>query len=60
MAQCTKCGKRVGCGCNLKNGLCSTCSAEEKKIVKREEETHLGIIQSLTNNVSQMLLNVSG
>lgn len=25
MANCSKCGKSVGCGCQLINGLCSTC-----------------------------------
>lgn len=25
MAKCTGCGKKVGCGCELKGGLCSTC-----------------------------------
>ena len=31
MASCTKCGKGVGCGCNLAGGLCATCAAEKKK-----------------------------
>lgn len=25
MATCVKCKKNVGCGCQLLNGLCSTC-----------------------------------
>lgn len=25
MANCVKCGKHVGCGCQLVNGVCSTC-----------------------------------
>ena len=25
MANCVKCGKTVGCGCELTNGLCQTC-----------------------------------
>lgn len=25
MAICSKCGKNVGCGCNLVNGLCAAC-----------------------------------
>jgi hypothetical protein len=25
MAQCSKCLKNVGCGCNLKDGLCLSC-----------------------------------
>ena len=28
MANCTKCGKAVGCGCNLKKGLCATCTQQ--------------------------------
>ena len=31
MVQCSKCQKQVGCGCNLKNTLCSTCNAEKIK-----------------------------
>lgn len=31
MAQCNKCKANVGCGCNLKDGLCSYCYAEMKK-----------------------------
>ena len=25
MATCKQCGKKVGCGCQLVNGLCSAC-----------------------------------
>ncbi len=28
MAQCRSCKKSVGCGCNLKNGVCGTCLNE--------------------------------
>ncbi len=28
MAQCAGCGAKVGCGCRLKNGLCSSCQAK--------------------------------
>jgi len=31
MAACNKCGKQVGCGCNLKGSLCATCNAEKIK-----------------------------
>lgn len=31
MANCIKCKKPVGCGCNLKAGLCATCIKEEKQ-----------------------------
>lgn len=25
MATCSKCGTKVGCGCQLKGGLCASC-----------------------------------
>ena len=31
MAQCNSCGANVGCGCQLKNGLCGTCAAKVNK-----------------------------
>ena len=31
MAQCNSCGAKVGCGCQLKNGLCTTCAAKVNK-----------------------------
>ena len=31
MAVCKKCGAKVGCGCQLKNGLCPKCYYEEQK-----------------------------
>lgn len=31
MAQCTSCGANVGCGCQLKNGLCPTCASKTNK-----------------------------
>jgi len=35
MAQCRNCGVKVGCGCQLINGLCHTCNATIKKGIKR-------------------------
>ena len=29
MAQGNSCGANVGCGCQLKNGLCATCAAKK-------------------------------
>jgi len=29
MAQCKKCGVKVSCGCQLTNGLCSSCLLKE-------------------------------
>jgi hypothetical protein len=31
MATCKNCGAKVGCGCKLKNGLCTYCASKEKK-----------------------------
>lgn len=28
-AQCLGCGAHVGCGCQLKNGLCAACAAKK-------------------------------
>jgi hypothetical protein len=30
MAQCANCGAKVGCGCQLTNGLCSHCNSASK------------------------------
>lgn len=29
MAQCNSCGAKVGCGCQLTNGLCATCAGKK-------------------------------
>lgn len=34
MASCKKCGVSVGCGCNLKDGLCQACYEASKNIIK--------------------------
>jgi len=31
MAQCTGCGAKVGCGCQLSGGLCAACAAKVNK-----------------------------
>lgn len=31
MAQCNSCGANVGCGCQLKDGLCATCAGKLNK-----------------------------
>ena len=31
MAVCSKCGAKVGCGCQLKGGLCSICASKVNK-----------------------------
>jgi hypothetical protein len=30
MAKCSRCGASVGCGCNLKNGMCAFCAQKTK------------------------------
>jgi hypothetical protein len=30
-ANCSNCGARVGCGCQLNNGLCSACRPKVQK-----------------------------
>ena len=35
MAKCSKCGTTVGCGCQLKNGLCSSCYNQINKGVQK-------------------------
>jgi hypothetical protein len=32
MAKCSNCGVNVGCGCQLKNGLCSFCAQQQAQI----------------------------
>jgi len=31
MANCSQCGKNVGCGCNLVNGLCAQCRKDNRE-----------------------------
>jgi|ETNvirenome_6_30_1030629.scaffolds.fasta_scaffold00010_18 hypothetical protein len=33
MAQCANCGAKVGCGCQLTNGLCAHCNGNSNKEV---------------------------
>jgi hypothetical protein len=35
MANCRNCGLKVGCGCQLINGLCSACNAAIKQTSQR-------------------------
>jgi hypothetical protein len=34
MAQCSKCGTKVGCGCQLVNGVCLYCRKTAKRVIK--------------------------
>ena len=31
MAQCNSCGANVGCGCQLRDGLCAQCASKVNK-----------------------------
>jgi len=33
MAKCSSCGTNVGCGCNLKNGMCAFCVQKKKDAI---------------------------
>ena len=35
MANCRECGLKVGCGCQLINGLCSACNYKLKQATQR-------------------------
>lgn len=35
MASCKQCGAKVGCGCQLVNGLCSYCNSIAQKGTKK-------------------------
>lgn len=35
MANCRDCGIKVGCGCQLINGLCAACNQKLKEATKR-------------------------
>ena len=35
MANCRECGLRVGCGCQLINGLCSACNYAAQQATQR-------------------------
>lgn len=48
---CSKCGKEVGCGCNLTGGLCKTC-LKEKKEEEKKAQNKQELIKKLTENVN--------
>jgi hypothetical protein len=39
MAKCLSCGASVGCGCNLKNGMCAFCANKKKEEIKVVQPT---------------------
>ena len=46
MAVCKKCGTRVGCGCQLKNGLCPACASKPPPIVETVKTNKNVIVQN--------------
>lgn len=43
MANCKGCGMKVGCGCQLINGLCSACNNKLKNATKRLKNAYTKI-----------------
>ena len=43
MANCRGCGMKVGCGCQLINGLCSACNNKLKNATKRLKNAYTKI-----------------
>ncbi len=38
MASCKNCGTSVGCGCQLKNGMCSYCAKKTSNDTKNKKD----------------------
>ena len=38
MANCKRCGTKVGCGCNLVNGYCSACNYAVQQEIKQQQQ----------------------
>lgn len=50
MAYCVQCKKPVGCGCQLVNGLCSTCRSNKTVPQTPNTNTTPNVNQSTPNN----------
>lgn len=50
MASCKKCGSSVGCGCQLKNGMCSYCANKTSNNTKTKKDviTEIDKLQQLS------------
>lgn len=53
-AKCRNCQTNVGCGCNLKDGLCSYCQAEMKKNITITPKPQEQNVESKTDELSRM------
>ncbi len=40
MANCKKCGTKVGCGCQLVNGYCSACNYAVQQEIKQQNDAN--------------------
>jgi hypothetical protein len=54
MAQCKKCKANVGCGCNLKDGMCSYCYGEMKKQLIVNSKPEEQDVKSKTDELPRM------
>ena len=46
MAHCSKCGRDVGCGCNLISGLCAKCYSETLDYVNDTPQNKVKAVKS--------------
>ena len=58
MANCRDCGIKVGCGCQLINGLCSACNNKLKNATNRIKDV-ITKINRLCSNVLAFLLTLT-
>jgi NMD protein affecting ribosome stability and mRNA decay len=40
MANCSKCGTKVGCGCQLTNGMCAACNSAKNNTTNVTQQTN--------------------
>jgi len=55
MASCRNCGRKVGCGCQLTDGLCAGCLATLKQSAqnfKKYVNTQINRLRSVFNDTS--------
>lgn len=58
MANCKSCGKSVGCGCQLTNGLCIDCINKKNNQIEPIKVEFVETIEKpLSNNVVHINLN---
>lgn len=50
MPICKGCGAKLGCGCQLVNGLCSACVAKEKAKEQEDAKSKISKLPGVYNN----------